>query len=241
MSSDPTKETNDAQVRTFGISMNLHSLMKTTPLPKSKNYKKVQPRLLAQTSKDDLLNIKQEKQEKKIQREMDGCTFQPKLNNNSLAMARNNPKPPIGQREVPNRYKRALLDEKEKTLQNERLDAETATLKIPDTTGKKPDSEFYGGKVAWRAAADEKILAKRKEKEEKEINSFIGKPTLNDYTKNKIVPADKLDSDEFLVRVDKTIQKKKETIERLTNQMYNFPYKPALYKPRRTGEINVEQ
>jgi hypothetical protein len=215
--------------------------MKTTPLPKSKNYKKVQPRLLAQTSKDDLLGKKHEIEELKAQRELEGCTFQPKLNNNSLAMARNNPKPPIGQRDVPCRYKRALIEEKEKNLQTQRLEAETATLKIPDTTGKKPDTEFYGGKMAWRAAANEKITMARKEKEEQELKTFIGKPTLNDYTKNKIVPADKLDNDEFLVRVDKTIQKKKETIERLTNQMYNFPYKPALYKPRRTGEINVEQ
>jgi len=239
--SDPTKETNDAQVRTFGISMNLNKLMKTTPLPKSRNYKKVQPRLLAQTSKDDLLGKKHQLEEIKAQRELEGCTFQPKLNNNSLAMARNNPKPPIGSRDVPDRYKRALIEEKYNNLKTQRLEAETATLQIPDCSGKKPDGDFYGGKVAWRKAADEKVCQIRQEREQQELNTFIGKPTLNDYTKNKIVPADKLDNDEFLVRVDKGIQKHKELIKKIEHKMYDFPYKPALYKPRRTGEINVEQ
>ena len=234
------RDTHDAQVRSYGIKRNLDSLMKTTPLPKSRNYKKVQPRLLYQTSKDDLLGKKMEIEEIKAQRELEGCTFQPKLNNNSLAMARNNPKPPIGMRDVPDRYKRALIEELHTNLMTQRLDNETATLQIPDTTGKTPDGEFYENKVAWRKNADEKVDQAREVKLQQEIGTFIGKPTLNDYSNNRIVPAEKLDNDEFLVRVDKTIKKKKEKIKKLTRQMYDFPYKPALYKPRRTGEMNGE-
>lgn len=234
------RETHDAQVRSYGISRNIDILMKTAPLPKSKNYRKVQPRLLNKTSKEDLLSRKLEYNEIKNQREVEGCTFQPKLNNNSLAMARNNPKPPIGMRGVPDRYKRSLVEEKKRNLNTQRLEQEASTMKIPDTTGKSPDDEFYGQKVAWRTAADEKIESARKAKEDEEIGTFIGKPTLNDYTNNKIVSADKLDNDEFLVRVDKTIQRKKENLERLTDEVYNFPFQPALYKPRRGGEINVQ-
>lgn len=232
------RETHDAQVRSYGIKRNLDSLMRTTPLPKSKNYKQVQPRLLFQTTKDDLLNKKEQIKEVKAQRELEGCTFTPVLNNNSLAMARNNPKPPIGMRDVPDRYKRAIVEELKKNIDTQRLDQEWSTMKLPDNSGKKPDGEFYGGKVAWRKAADEKIQQKRMEQDEAEGATFIGKPTLNDYSNNKIVPADKLDNDEFLVRVDKTIQRKKETVKRLTEQMYDYPFKPALYKPRRNGEIN---
>ena len=234
------KETNDAQVRSYGIRRNIDALMKTTPLPKSKNYKKVQPKLLFQTTKEDLIGKKMKVEEVKVQRELEGCTFQPNLNNNSLAMARNNPKPPIGMRDIPDRYKRAIIDELKKNLDTQRLDNEAATMKLPDNKGKKPDTDFYGNKVAWRKAADEKISTARQAKEEEEVKTFIGKPTLNDYTKNKIVPADKLDNDEFLARVDKTIKRKKENLDKLTEQMYDFPFKPALYKPRRTGEINVE-
>ena len=232
------RDTHDAQVRSYGIKRNLDSLMRTAPLPKSRNYKKVQPRLLYETSKDDLLNKKMEIEEIRMQRELEGCTFQPKLNNNSLAMARNNPKPPIEHRGIPDRYKRALIEELQTNLMTQRLEEETATLKIPDTTGKKPNGEFYENKVSWRKNADDKLKEARDVKDKEELGTFIGKPTLNDYSNNRIVPAEKLDNDEFLVRVDKRIKERKDHIKQLTNKFYNFPYKPALYKPRRGGEMN---
>ena len=232
------KATHDAQVRSYGISRNIDALMKTVNLPKSRNYRGVQPRLLYQTSKDELLNKRLEKEEIKNQREVEKCTFQPKLNSNSLVMARNNPKPPISQRGVPDRYKRALVEELKRTTDIQRGEQETATMKLPNTGGKRPDPAFYEGKVAWRKAADEKVENSRQGQIDKEMGTFIGKPTLNDYSNHRIVPADKLDSDEFLVRVDKTLQKKKEKVARIADQMYGFPFKPALYKPRRTGELN---
>lgn len=237
-SNDNLKKTSEAQIRSYSRKRNLDSLIKTTNLPKSKNYRKVEPRLLFQTAKEDLINKKSMKEEVKAQRELEGCTFQPALNTKSLAMARNNPKPPIGLREVPERYRRAIVEELYSKIMNKRLDAESATMVLPKSVGKKPNNEFYSQKVAWRKAANEKIETHRRKKSEDETNTFIGKPKIIDYSNHKIVPKEKLDNDQFLDRVQKTLKKKEDKVKSLSDQMYCFPFKPALYKPRRTGEIN---
>lgn len=235
-SSENLRTTNEERIRSYSRKRKLDSLMKTAPLPKNKTYRNVEPKLLSETQKEEIFNKRNLIEEMKIERELQGCTFKPQLNTNSLAMARNNPKAPILKRDVPDRYKKALLDELEKTLIAQRLEKEFQSLVLPNNTGKVANKEFYDEKVAWRKAAEEKIELSRKQKDEAEIQSFIGKPQLNDYSNNKIVPAEKLDNDEFLKRVEKTIQRKKENLDNLTEKVYDFPYKPSLYKPRRAGE-----
>ena len=236
--SENMRATNEERIRSYSRKKKLDSLVRTAPLPKNKNYKNVEPRLLTETQKEEIINKRGILEEKKIQKELEGCTFKPQLNQNSLAMTRNNPKPPIVERGVPERYQRTLVEELEKNLKTQRLEQEAQTLKLPDNTGKAPNKEFYDEKVAWKKEALKKVDQKRKEQDDAVVSTFVGKPELNDYSKNKIVPADKLDSDEFLKRVEKTIEKKKQKIEGLTNKFYDFPYKPALYKPRRAGETN---
>ena len=236
--SENMRATNEERIRSYSRKKKLDSLVRTTSLPKNKNYKNVEPRLLAETQKEEIFNKRGELEEKKIQKELEGCTFKPQLNQNSLAMTRNNPKPAITEREVPERYQRTLVEELQKNMQTQRLELEAQTLKLPDTTGKTPNTEFYDEKVAWKKEALKKVDQKRKEQDDAIVSTFIGKPELNDYSNNKIVPAEKLDNDEFLKRVEKTIEKKKQKIEDLTHKFYDYPYKPALYKPRRTGESN---
>lgn len=233
------RNTDGERVRSYSRKRKLDTLMKTTPLSKNKQYKRVEPRLLLDTHKDEIFNKRNLIEERKVQLELNGCTFKPELNNNSLAMTRNNPKVPITEREVPMKYQRALVEELKRTLDQERLQKETETMVLPNNTGKQPNKEFYDTKVAWKKQSEEKLEQARQRQLEEEIGSFIGKPKLNDYSKNKIVPADKLDDSEFLVRVEKTIQKKQENIKNLEGKLYDYPFKPTLYKPRRTGELQL--
>ena len=206
-------------------------------LPKPRSYKRVKPRLMDNTSKEAQLARKKQIEEIKAQREVARCTFKPEFNFRSLKMATKNDRTVIQKRDVPDRYKRAIVEEKARTLADERALAELGTMKLPDNSGKNAQKDFYDGKVAWRKQADEKIKAKVEEKTEKEIKSFIGKPKILDYSKNKIVPPEKIDMDDFLERCAKTLKRRVEKRDKVANQMYNFPFKPALYNPRRTGEM----
>lgn len=237
---DALRENNEAQMRSYSRKRNLDSLVRTGSLPKSKNYKKVLPKLFEHLTRDDILLKKTMKEELKAQLEIKDCTFVPKINTNSLTMTRNNPKPPIMLREVPNRYKRAMVETIMTMAKTAKLDLDLATLKIPDTAGKKPDPTFYENKLAWTKNRDDKRAQAKVAEEEVEKASFVGKPVINDYSKNKIVPAEKLDNDEYLTRVTKTLQKKKDNIKAIEEKMYDFPFRPALYKPYRRGEIQIE-
>jgi hypothetical protein len=218
----------------------VNPLLKARFKPRAQKWKKTNSRLDYETAKEKAQYRKEYYSQLKEELELKNCTFKPNVDLKSMTLTQKNPMVPIDQRGVPDKYMRSLIEEKMKMRTMELQENELQTMKLPNNKGKKIKKDFYNEKVEWKKKAKERALQKRKEKEEAEKNTFIGKPKILDYSKNKIVSADKLDGDEFLARVPKYLNKTLELRKKLDSKYYNYSYKPALYKPGRTGEINIQ-
>ena len=209
--------------------------------PRAKKYKVVNSKLDYESAKEKAQYKKEYYAQLREELELKNCTFKPNVDLKSMTLTQKNPTVPIDQRGVPDRYNRTLIDEKKnlRTMELEKKDLET--MKLPNNKGRKARGEdFYKEKVEWKKKAQEKANQKKKDQEDAEIGTFVGKPQINDYSKNKIVPGERLDSDPYLARLPKYLNKKLELKKTLDAKYYNFPHKPALYKPGRTGEINIK-
>ena len=166
--------------------------------------------------------------------ELDPCTFNPNLNQKSLAMAQS--KDYIVDRGVPDRYKRSLIEEKQKVLQQQREEDEAASLKIPDYTGRTPDEKFFEKTVEWKNKQKQRSEEQWQKNYEGVTVGMTNKPTLS---KNSLEMANKrYNGEDFLSRVPKSIEDKKVLQKKLDNKYYNFSYKPKLHKPERKTRNN---
>ena len=161
--------------------------------------------------------------------ELDPCTFNPILNQKSLVMAQE--KDYIIERDVPDRYKRKVIEEKQMILQRQREDEEDASLRIPDYSGRKPDEKFYEKNFEWKNKQKNKSEEEQKRKYLGETDGMTNKPQIN---KNSIQMAEgKHNGEDFLTRLPKTVDNKKLLLQKLDNKYYNFPYKPKLHRPEK--------
>lgn len=209
--------------------------------PRNKKYKGTNARIDYETAKEKAQYRKEYYGQLKEELELKNCTFKPNVDLNSMTLTQKKPSVPIDQRQVPDRYMRKVIEEKQ-MLRTQELDTlALETMKLPNNKGKKSNRGFYDEKLEWRKKAQEKALQRKKEQEEAEMGTFVGKPKINDYSKNRIVGADRLDSDPHLARVPKYLNNTLELKKKLDKKYYNFSHKPALYKPGRTGEINIRQ
>ena len=161
--------------------------------------------------------------------ELDPCTFNPELNHNSLNIAQG--KDHIMTREVPDRYKRRVVEEKKMILEQQRAEEEDKQMRIPDYSGRKYDEGFFDKTVNWKKEIVEKKKEEKKKNYEDEVIGMQDRPTL---TKNTIDLANqKYNGESFLNRVPKNIEDKKVLKQKLDNKYYNFSYKPTLYKPEK--------
>ena len=215
-------------------------LLDTKFKPRARKYKGTNSRIDYETAKEKAQYRKEYYSQLKEELELRNCTFKPNVDLNSMTLTQKNPTVPIDQRGVPDRYVRSLIEER-KNLRTQELDTQALeTMRLPNNKGKKCKKTFYDEKIEWVKKAKEKALQKKREQEEAERNTFIGKPHINDYSKNRIVNADKLDSDPHLARLPKYLNKTLELKKKLDKKYYNYSYKPALYKPGRTGEISIK-
>ena len=214
-------------------------LVRTKFNPKHKKWKATNSRLDYEAAKEKAQYKKEYFGQLREELELRNCTFKPNVDVKSMTLTQKNPKAPIDQRGVPDRYMRSLVDEK-KLMRTQQLEQqELGTMRLPNNKGRRYNPEFYNQKLEWRKKAQEKAEQRKKEQVEAEVNSFVGKPKILDYSKNKVVNADRLDSDPHLARLPKYLNKKAQLKLTLDKKYYNFPHKPALYKPGRTGEINI--
>ena len=213
-------------------------LMSTKFCPRSKNWKAVNSRLDYETAKEKEMYKREHYSQLKEELEMRECTFKPNVDLKSMTLTQKNPRTPIEQREVPEKYKRSAVEERVTLRQKELAEQELGTMKLPDNSGKKPTREFYDKKVEWKKVHEEKMEKQRLEQLKKEQESFIGKPKLFEGKTSKIV-AEKLANEGFLNRVQKDLEHKKELRSKLEQKYHDYSFKPALYKPRRTGEVNI--
>ena len=215
-------------------------LKKTKFTPRDKKYRGVNTKMDYDALKEQMFLKREQMSKLRDELEMRECTFKPEVCMKSLEMTQKGKNlPPIETRGCPDRYNRTLIDER-KTLRDQELgEQELSTMKLPNNAGKKAKKEFYQEKLNWKKQAEEKRQQRKLENIEKETKSFIGQPKINDYSKNKIVPADKLDHDKFLNRVSKDLGKREEHKRQLDSKYYNYSYKPALYRPGRTGELGA--
>lgn len=222
-----------------GTSGHARPLKKTKFTPRAKRYNGVNSKMDYDAMKEHL-QLKQEQMAKlKDELEMRECTFKPEVCMKSLQMTQKGKNlPPIEGRGVPDRYNRSLVEER-KTLRDQELgDVELNTMKLPNNTGRKAKRDFYDEKVKWKQAAEEKRQQRKLENLDRESKTIVGQPKINDYSKNKIVAQDRIDTDSFLNRVPKYMAKREEKKRNLDAKYYNYSYKPALYRPGRTGELN---
>mgnify|MGYP001803276562 CR=1 FL=1 len=215
-------------------------LLDTKFKPRARKYKATNSKLDYESAKEKAQYRKEYFAQLKDELELKECTFKPNVDLNSMTLTQKNPMTPIDQRGCPDRYNRTMIEERKNMRTQELAQAELGTMRLPNNTGKKAKgADFYNEKVEWKKKAQEKAMQRRKEQEEAERGTFIGRPEINDYSKNRIVAADRLDSDPHLARLPKYLNKTLELRKNLDKKYYNHPYKPALYKPGRTGEINI--
>jgi hypothetical protein len=161
--------------------------------------------------------------------ELDPCTFNPNLNQKSLHMAQG--KDYIIERDVPERYKRSVVEEKQRVLEEQRAEEEYAQLRIPDYSGRKPNDTFFNEKVSWKNDIAKRSEGKWRENYDKEVIGMQDRPTL---TKNSREMANRrYNGEDFLTRVPKVIEDKKVLHKKLDTKYYNFSHKPTLYKPEK--------
>ena len=215
-------------------------LLDTKFKPRARKYKGTNSRIDYETAKEKAQYRKEYYSQLKEELELKNCTFKPNVDLNSMTLTQKNPTVPIDQRGVPDRYMRTLIEEKQNLRTQELSNKALETMKLPNYKGKKAKKTFYDEKMEWIKKKKEKALQKKREQEEAERNTFVGKPKINDYSKNKIVGADRLDSDPHLARLPKYLNKTLELKKKLDKKYYNYSHKPALYKPGRTGEINIK-
>ena len=168
--------------------------------------------------------------------ELDPCTFNPDLNPKSLTMAQ--AKDHIIERDVPERYKRSVVEEKQRMLNMQREEDELAEMRIPEYQGRKPAENFYVEKFEWKNKIKERSEGHARENYDKEVIGMQDRPILS---KNTIELANRrYNGDEFLQRVPKVIENKEILKKKLEHKHYNYTYKPTLYKPYKKGQATEE-
>ena len=215
-------------------------MVRTKFNPRHKKWKGTNSRLDYEAAKEKAQYKKEYYGQLREELELKNCTFKPNVDLKSMTLTQKNPKTPIDQRGVPDRYMRSLIDEKKKMRTQELQQHELGTMRLPDNAGKKFNEDFYNQKLEWRKNALSKAEQRKKDQIEAEKKTFVGKPKILDYSNNRIVAQDRLDNDPHLSRVPKYLNKTLELKKTLDKKYYNYPHKPALYKPSRTGEINIK-
>jgi hypothetical protein len=196
---------------------------------KSKNVKSVTHRIDYEPHREKEFEKTSNLLQRQADIELDPCTFNPDLNQQSLAIAQG--KDHIMERDVPDRYKRSVIEEKKRMLEQQREDDEVAQLKIPNYSGRKPDEEFFKKNVDWKKKIVERSEGVYRENYDKEVYGIQDRPKLN---KNTLEMAKRrYNGEDFLSRVPKNIENKKVLHKKLETKYYNFSYKPKLHKPER--------
>lgn len=232
---NPTeKSTNlDIKKRWTNVKGKFPPMIRKTFLPDAKKYRDMNTKINYEAQKEHETLKREHLSRMKDEIEFQDCSFNPDLNMTSLKKAKDLDRVPIEGRGCPDRYNRTFI-ESQKTLRMQTLEQEElATLKIPDYGDKTPDPNFYSEKVKWKEDALNKSRAKADEQFQRECATFIGKPQVLDYSKNKVVNPENLDNGEFLQRVDTDIVQRKDRLKTLDQKYYNYPYKPTLYKPEK--------
>ena len=196
---------------------------------KSKNVKSVTHRIDYEPHREKQF----EKTSNLIQRqadiELDPCTFNPHLNQRSLKMAE--AKDHIMERDVPDRYKRSLIEEKKRIVDLERLEDEEAQMRLPDYSGRVPDEGFFNKTVQWKQNATERSQQVKQKNYEGETVGMKHKPSI--CKKSEELASQRNNGQKFLERVPKVIEDKKLLRQKLDTKYYNFPHKPQLHRPEK--------
>ena len=232
---NPTeKEANlDIKKRWTSVKGKFPPIIRKKFLPDSKLHRDINTKINYEGQKEHETLKREHLSRMKDELDFQDCTFNPEFNMTSLRTASQSERIPVESRGCPDRYNSEYLNT-QKTMRMKTLeDEELATLKIPDSSGRTPNPEFYNDKVKWKKDIEERCKNKADELFEKECATFIGKPEVLDYSKNKVVNPESLDNGPFLERVGKDIDKRKERIKTLDGKYYNYPYKPTLYKPEK--------
>ena len=232
---NPTEKesTMDIKKRWTSVKGKFPPIIRKNFLPDAKLHRDVSTKINYDSQKEHETLKREHLSRMKDELEFQNCTFIPEFNMTSITSASKINRVPIQGRGCPDRYNREFL-ETQQTIRNQTLEAEElATLRIPISSRKVPNENFYSEKVKWKNDIKERSEIKAKEFYDKETSTFIGKPEVLDYSKNKIVNPESLDNGPFLERVDKDIVQRKERIEILDKKYYNFPYKPKLHKPEK--------
>jgi len=223
----------DIKKRWTSVKGNFPPIIRKKFLPDAKLYRDMNTKINYEGQKEHETLKREHLSRMKDELEFQDCTFHPDFNMTSITSASQADRIPIQSRGCPDRYNSQYL-ENQKTLRLQTLqDEELATLKIPDSSGKKPNPEFYSEKVKWKKDIRKRCEEKANEQFQKECATFIGKPEVLDYSNNKIVNPENLDNGPFLERVDKDIVNRKDRIKKLDEKYYSYPYKPTLYRPEK--------
>ena len=169
---------------------------------------------------------------RKNQLEMEPCKFKPDLNKKSMTMAVD--KDVIHTRQVPERYQRTLLEEKQTLRDQELADEEMQTMRIPEYPDRRPDDNFYQKNFDWKKEAREKALVKRDEYEKATLTAVTGKPQLNEVSLQLARERQK-DAD-FLKRLPEYIDNRNKKIQALDERYNTHSFKPTLHRPERSGK-----
>ena len=232
---NPTeKEINlDIKKRWTNVKGNFPPIIRKKFLPDSKLHRDINTKINYEAQKEHETLKREHLSRMKDEIEFQECTFNPDFNMTSITSASQMDRVPVQGRGCPDRYNRAHIENQQTIRLQTLADEELATLKIPTSEGKVPNPQFYEEKVKWKKEVDEKRKVKAEENFQKMCATFVGKPQVLDYLKNKIVNPDSLDNGPFLDRVGKDIKKRKEKIKTLEGKYYDFPYKPTLHKPEK--------
>ena len=196
---------------------------------KSKDIKSVTHRIDYEPHRDKQFEKTTNLLQKQADIELDACTFNPQLNQKSLKMA--SKKDHIMGREVPNKYRRSVIDEKKRILELERQEEEVAQLRIPDYSGRQPDEKFFEKTVQWKKNAIEKSS---KVKDKNYAGETVGMKNVPSINQNSSKMAERIfDGKAFLERVPKNLEDKKLLKQKLELKYYNYPYKPKILHPEK--------
>lgn len=170
---------------------------------------------------------------KKMQDAQESFSFAPKINDKSKEIAENQPS---FQKKL-QKYFRAQTSERALNKQNKDLDEELANQRalsktksrnLVDEDAIRADN-FYRKKMEWKKEADTKSFYRKiqlvKDLDEKsKLPKNYFKPKLNE-NRNKV-------TDPFEERIDRYHEKKQADLERVEKEMYDYSFKPRLYKKK---------
>ena len=189
---------------------------------KNPKLKGVQSKVDYDLAKEKQRILKEKLEQTKMEMDLDGCTFQPKLINKNHTLLASY----VSVVERPLPRKEHLVEKTETVMEEEQTE--------PNKTNRRYNQNFYQEQMDWRGALEETKLKKRLEKEETLQYAPPAQPVTN-RDKNKLLVKREPD---FLDRVQGDLERAKLKMGKLEATVYDSDV--YTFAPKTLKRLNVQ-